>query len=330
MDFLAHWMDRTRLPARWFLDRLDLSRSTFQNWKALGPGPRAPDPRPPPPHTASVEEVAAVAAFAREHPLEGYRSLAYMMLDADVAAVSPSTVYRILKAHGLMETWARKPSSKGTGFKQPSAPHKHWHVDITYINLGGTFFYLCLVLDGYSRAIIHWKLAPSMTTDEVVVIIQQAKELHPGCSPRIISDNGPQFIAKDFKTFIRLAGFTHVRTSPYYPQSNGKIERFNQTLKGSALRPASPESYGEALLIVTEFLDYYNRVRLHSAVGYITPADMLAGRQTAIFASRRQKLAAAKAKRLCSPRSHHPNPETQPTSPAANSVADKPAMSNLA
>ena len=330
MDFLAHWMDRTQLPARWFLDRLDLPRSTFQNWKARGPGPRAPAPRPPPPHTATAEEVAAVVAFAREHPLEGYRSLAYMMLDADVAAVSPSTVYRILKAHGLMDTWARKPSSKGTGFKQPSAPHKHWHVDITYINLGGTFFYLCLVLDGYSRAIIHWKLAPSMTTDEVVVIIQQAKELHPGCAPRIISDNGPQFIAKDFKTFIRLAGFTHVRTSPYYPQSNGKIERFNQTLKGSAIRPASPESYEEALVIVTEFLDYYNRVRLHSAVGYITPADMLAGRQTAIFASRRQKLAAAKAKRLSSPRSHHPNPETQPTSPAANSVAATPAMSNLA
>ena len=330
MDFMAHWMDRTQLPAGWFLDRLDLSRSTFQNWKARGLHPRAPAPRPPPPHTATAEEVAAVVSFAHGHPLEGYRSLAYMMLDADVAALSPSTVYRILRACGLMETWARKPSSKGTGFKQPSAPHKHWHVDITYINLGGTFFYLCLVLDGYSRAIIHWKLAPSMTTDEVVIIIQQAKELHPGCSPRIISDNGPQFIAKDFKTFIRLAGFTHVRTSPYYPQSNGKIERFNQTIKGSALRPASPESYAEAIVVVTEFLDYYNRVRLHSAVGYITPADMLAGRQTAIFASRQQKLAAAKSRRLSSSRSHHPNPETQPTSPAANSVAATPAMSNLA
>lgn len=330
MGFLDHWINRTQLPTRWFLGRLGLSRSTYQHWKARELHPCLPAPRPPPPHTATPDESAAVLAFARQHPLEGYRSLAFMMLDADVAALSPSTVYRILKTHGQMETWARKPSSKGTGFKQPSGPHQHWHVDITYINLGGTFFYLCLVLDGYSRAILHWKLAPSMTTEEVVLVIQQAKELHPGHTPRIISDNGPQFIARDFKTFIRFAGFTHVRTSPYYPQSNGKIERFNQTLKGSAIRPASPESFAEAVRIVTEFLDYYNRFRLHSAVGYITPADMLAGRQKAIFASRRQKLAVARARRLSSTRSHHPGPKNQPTSPAANSVAATPVMSNLA
>jgi transposase InsO family protein len=192
----------------------------------------------------------------------------------------------VLKASGQLDSWARKPTAKGTGFNQPAGPHQHWHVDITYINLGGTFFYLCLVLDGYSRAILHSKLAPSMTTDEVVMVIQRAKELHPGHTPRIISDNGPQFIAKDFKAFIRLAGFTHVRTSPYYPQSNGKIERFTRTLKSSALRPASPDSFLEAQRIVTAFLEYYNQVRLHSAVGYITPADMLAGNQPAILASR--------------------------------------------
>lgn len=329
MDVLSHWMDRTRLPARWFLDRLGLPRSTFQHWKMRGEHPRVPALRPPPPHTATAEEASAVVAFARQHPLEGYRSLSYMMLDANVAALSPSTVYRILKLQGLLCSWARKPTSKGKGFHQPSAAHRHWHVDITYINLGGTFFYLCLVLDGFSRSILHWNLAPSMTTDEVLLIIQKAKELHPGHTPRIISDNGPQFIAKDFKAFIRLAGFTHVRTSPYYPQSNGKIERFNQTIKRCAIRPACPQSRDEATAIVTEFLDYYNRVRLHSAVGYITPADMLAGRQKEIFESRRQKLAAAKAKRL-SIRSHHPNPQTLPNSPAANSVADAPAMSNLA
>jgi transposase InsO family protein len=330
MDFLAHWMDRTQLPARWFLGQLDLPRSTFQHWKRRGVHPEVLHPRPPPPHTATPEEAAAMLDFARRHPLEGYRSLAFMMLDADVAALSPSTVYRLLKAQGLMETWARKTSSKGTGFQQPSGPHRHWHVDITYINLGGTFFYLCLVLEGYSRAILHWKLAPSMTTEEVVLVIQQAKELHPGHTPRIISDNGPQFNARDFKTFIRLAGFTHVRTSPYYPQSNGKLERFNQTLKGSALRPSCPQTYAEAVRIVTEFLDYYNRVRLHSAVGYITPADMLAGHQAAIFASRRQKLADAKVRRLSSARSHHPNPQTQPTSPAAHSATESHVMSNLA
>ncbi len=112
--------------------------------------------------------------------------------------------------------------------------------------------------------------------------------------PRIISDNGPQFIARDFKEFIRISGMTHVKTSPYYPQSNGKIERWHQSLKNECLRPGTPLSLEDARRLVARFVAHYNAVRLHSAIGYVTPQDMLAGRQQQIFAERDRKLEAAR------------------------------------
>ena len=110
-------------------------------------------------------------------------------------------------------------------FVQPLRAHQHWHTDISYLNLGGTFYYLCSFLDGASRAVVHWEIRESMTEADVECILERAKERYPDARPRIISDNGPQYIAKDFKAFIRISGMTHVRTAPYYPQSNGKIER---------------------------------------------------------------------------------------------------------
>ena len=118
-----------------------------------------------------------------------------------------------------------------------------------------------------------------MTEAEVETIIQRARERFPDARPRIISDNGPQFIAKDFKEFIRICGMTHVRTSPYYPQSNGKIERWHKTLKGECIRVKTPLSLEDARRIVADFVAHYNDVRLHSAIGYVTPADKLAGRE---------------------------------------------------
>src|SRR5262249_51542297 len=115
--------------------------------------------------------------------------------------------------------------------------------------------------------------------------------------PRIISDNGPQFIAQDFKEFIRICGMTHVRTSPYYPQSNGKIERFHRTIKGDCIRLETPLSLPDAQRMVARYVAYYNDVRLHSAIGYITPKDKLEGREQAIFAERDRKLAEARERR---------------------------------
>jgi hypothetical protein len=118
-----------------------------------------------------------------------------------------------------------------------------------------------------------------MTEADIEIILQGAKEKYPEARPRIISDNGPQFIAKDFKEFIRISGMTHVRTSPFYPQSNGKIERWHKSLKGECIRPGTPLSLEDARRLVSGYVDHYNNVRLNSATGYITPKDMSAGRR---------------------------------------------------
>jgi transposase InsO family protein len=250
-------------------------------------------------HWLTNEERLSIIAFHERFPLEGYRRLTFMMIDQNIAAASPSSVYRVLSGAGLLDRWNLKPSKKGTGFVQPLRAHEHWHIDVTYLNLGGTFYYLCAILDGASRAIIHWEIREAMTESDVECILQRACEAHPGERPRIISDNGPQFIAKDFKEFIRLTGMTHVRTSPYYPQSNGKIERWNKTLKGDAVRPGQLETLEQARALVARFVEHYNTVRLHSAIGYVTPADFLAGRSTEIWAARDAKLEAAReARRL--------------------------------
>ena len=219
------------------------------------------------------------------------------MLDADVVATSPRRVYRVLKAAGLIPATSVRTSLKGTGFIGPTVAHEHGHIDVSYLNIAGTFYYLCAVLDGYSRFMVHWGVRESMTEPAIEVIVQGARERFPGQTPRIISDNGPQFIAKDFKEFIGEAGMTHVRTSPYYPQSNGKIERWHQSIKRECLRPRSPVSLADARNLVSRYGEDYNTVRLQSAIGYITPADQLEGRAETIFAERRRKLSAAKIAR---------------------------------
>ena len=136
-----------------------------------------------------------------------------------------------------------------------------------------------------------------MSEADVEIILQAALEKFPGARPRIISDNGPQFVAKDFKEFIRVAQLTHVRTSPHYPESNGKIERWHGTLKRDCLRPKTPLSLQQARQLVAEFIEHYNTVRLHSAIGYVTPKDRLENKHEEIFKIRDQKLEAAREKR---------------------------------
>jgi putative transposase len=278
-------------------------------------------------HWLTEDEKERIRVFARQHALEGYRRLTFMMLDTDVVACSPASVYRVLKVSGLLAGQSPVPSKKGTGFAQPLAPHDHWHVDVSYLNIAGTFYFLCSVLDGCSRFIVHWEIREKMEENDVETILQRAREAHPGVKPRIITDNGPQFIAKDFKEFIRIAGMTHVKTSPYYPQSNGKIERWHKTLKGDCIRVRVPLSLEDARRLVADFVEHYNTVRLHSAIGYITPKDKLEGREKGIFAERDRKLAEARERRRCQRQSEQQRCQAETRHCTSPNVADaRPAI----
>jgi transposase InsO family protein len=264
-----------------------------------------------------------------------------MMLDTDPAsnehvACSPASVYRVLKAAGLLAGSSPVPSKKGTGFVQPLTPHCHWHIDVSYLNIAGTFYFLCSILDGYSRFIVHHEIREKMEESDITTILQRAREAYPDERPRIISDNGPQFIAKDFKEFIRTCGMTHVKTSPYYPQSNGKIERWHKTLKGDCIRVKVPLSLDDARRIVADYTHHYNTSRLHSAIGYVTPQDKLDGNDPAIFAARDRKLAEARERRArlrqaqherhCLPTVTDPLPPATPTRPPIDFAAVKAAV----
>lgn len=243
IDFLQRWAPRTEIRPLRLVSWIGLSRSKFYDWKERYGQANEHHALVPRDHWLEQWEKQAIVDFHQEYPLEGYRRLTFMMLDRDLVAVSPSSTYRVLKAAGLIKTWNPKPSRKGGGFVQPLQPHEHWHIDVSYLNIAGTFFYFCSVLDGASRYLVHWELRESMTEADVEIILQRALENYPGVKPRIISDNGPQFIARDFKEFIRVAGLSHVRTSPYYPQSNGKIERWHRSLKSDCLRPGSRSAW---------------------------------------------------------------------------------------
>jgi putative transposase len=297
VDFVTEWGRKTGLPMAFFTGRLGIPRSKFYDWRSRYGCANLHNGSIPRDFWLEDWEKEAIIEFYMGHPLDGYRRCCYRMMDADLVAVSPSTVYRVLSQAEAMRRWNRKPSRKGQGFEQPLAPHDHWHVDISYLNICGTFYYLCCVLDGYSRYIVHWDIRQSMAERDVEIVIQRALELRPGVGPRLISDNGPQFIARDFKEFVRISGMTHVRTSPYYPQSNGKIERFHGTIKSECIRPQTPLSQEDARRVVGRYVQHYNDMRLHSAIGYVTPKDKLEHREKEIFARRDQRLQEAREKR---------------------------------
>jgi transposase InsO family protein len=220
-----------------------------------------------------------------------------MLTDDNVAYASPATVYRILKRHDLLITQERKPSRKGKGFEQPTKAHEHWHVDFSYFKIGGVFYYFIAILDGYSRTVLAWDLRAKMAERDAEQVIQAAKEMYPHAKPRIISDQGSQFRSHDFKKFVDHIEGTHVMTSPYYPQSNGKLERFHRTLKEYAYSK-SPIDWEDGKRIIGEMIDYYNGERLHSAIGYVTPHQCLNGEREEIASERKSKHQEAAAQRI--------------------------------
>jgi hypothetical protein len=151
VDFVNRWSSKTGIAVLSFLLWIGLATSKWHNWKSRYGKANEHNAWVPRDHWLEESEKVAILNFHEQHPLEGYRRLTFLMLDADVVAASPSSVYRVLKAAGVLERHNVKPSLKGKGFVQPLRPHQHWQVDVSSLNSAGTFYYLCSVLDGCSR-----------------------------------------------------------------------------------------------------------------------------------------------------------------------------------
>ena len=192
MDFLKRRNTLTGLPFGRLLPWLALCPRKFARGRRRYGKANEHNGQVPRDHWLEPQEKQAIISCALQHPLEGYRSLTFMMLDADVAAVAPATTYRVLKTAGLTGRAKGQPSKKGTGFIQPLSPHGHWHTGFSYLNIGGTFYFLCCVPDGCSRAILAWDIRPAMRETDAGIVIQKARGAHPGAGPRIICQQCPK------------------------------------------------------------------------------------------------------------------------------------------
>lgn len=256
-------------------------------------------------HWLTPEEKQAVIDYARSYIgshqyylHDGYRRICYMGIDDNAFACSPTSVYRVLKDAGLLAKWrGKKTSSKGSGFKQPDGTHQQWHTDIKYVNYKGTFLFFISVMDGYSRYIVHHELRASMNEFDVQIVLQRALEKYPDKKPKLISDNGSQYISKDFQSYLRELGLQHIKTSPSYPQSNGKIERFHRSLEEECIRTTSMINLSDARKQIAEYVDHYNNIRLHSALFYLRPVDFLNSNIDNLLKARQDKLDKATEKR---------------------------------
>ena len=299
IEFVTMIHPLTDIPLNKLIRMVGITQSKYYQWNDRIGQPNH--------HNAAVPrnswildwEKEAIVNYAKSHIGEGYRRLTYMMLDENIVAVSPSTVYRVLKSNGMLNRWSKvKSKSKHYGFEQPIQPHQHWHIDIKYVNFKGTFLFLIDIIDGYSRFIVNHELRLNMQEYDVQFTLQKALEKFPGVKPRIISDNGTQFISKDFSEYLRFAGLTHVKTSICYPQSNGKIEKFHGTINQECLTRSSFIDLDDAKKQIHKFIDFYNTKRLHSSLFYLTPEVFLLGKVDERLQERELKLKEAKHNRI--------------------------------
>lgn len=296
LALVARTRARTGWTLRRILKRLGLSKSRYHEWVKRAEQAVLDDLVRPPrcPWQALPEEVDAVLGYALRHPREGYRRLAWMLVDEDVAYLSPSSVYRILDDADLLSRWKRSRSA-GQRPAEPTGPNQRWHTDLMYLRVGDVWYFLVTVLDAYSRYVVHWDLLPSMTAAAVRVVIQDALQ-QTGATPEVVTDNGSQFTAKEFKQLVRDFDLAHIRIRIYHPESNGKVERFHRSTR-EELAEAELGNLSRARELIGRWVTHYNDQRLHAALNYLPPAEYYAGDPPARLAARQQKLAAARTRR---------------------------------
>lgn len=297
VDYIRFNTDRAALPEKFFTERIGIRQERFISWKSRYGKLNNHNGAQPRDFWLEQWERDAIISFYRDHESEGYRCCTYMMMDQDIVYVSPSTTYRVLKREGAIKNRKKKRATKGNGFDHPTAPHQQWHMDISNVKIHGVFYYLICVLDGFSRSIVHWDLRHEMKDKDIGIVQEAAREKCPLHQPRYITDNGSQFTSKDFKKFIADNGLTHWTTSPYYPQSNGKLERFHRSIKDECIKKKCPLTVDDAKRVIGKYIEYYNGERLHSAIGYVTPNDRLTGKDREIHEERDRKLEARRSER---------------------------------
>jgi len=188
-------------------------------------------------------EVSATIDYALDHPKDGYRRLAWMMVDEDVACLSESAVYRILADRDLLYRWARPQRQGGQAPAPASAPHQRWHTDIMHLRVGDTWYFLVSFLDAYSRYIVHWELLPSMTADRITLALLAALEKYPQAKPQVVSDRGCQYTSREYKALIRRFELEHILCRVAHPQSNGLLERWHRSTRDALDDVGRPADY---------------------------------------------------------------------------------------
>lgn len=299
---------RSGWPARSTLRALGVSPASYYRWRHEAQRTKTIPPEPIKPvqvYEATPEEKRAVREYALKHPALRHRELAWRMLDEGVAALSPSTVYRILKGENLVSPWRRRPKRTREEEEKATRPDEIWATDLMYLTVGGRQYFLLSFLDEYSRQIVHHALVPNMegatVSVEALVAIERFLEERGGeipaaGMPRLRSDNGSCYISREFRGVLDENGLGHQRIKPHCPEENGIIERSNRTLR-EALEGEELTDLLQARDVLARIIAWYNGERLHSALGYLRPIDYYRGEPQALHEARRRKLAAARHKR---------------------------------
>ena len=244
------------------------------------------------------DEELRVIKYRYQHKKMSFRLLAYSMIDKDIAYLSPSEVYKILKKYDLITPWERKtwPSSRPERAKHPD---ERWQVDLMYVKIKQRFFYLIIFIDEYSRYIVHHALMTSMDSNSVSLEAQIAIEnlrKDSLASPEIQSDNGSAFISQDFKIVLGSNGLTHKRIHPHTPEQNAIVERANKTVR-EELSPVIMTDYQDAKREISRIVRWYNNERMHSSLNYLTPRDYYRGNPDELLYIREEKLRIGRMKR---------------------------------
>ena len=294
--------DMTEIPLPTLLAFAGIPERTWREWQERRDLETRHNNNIPRGYYLTPEEEAAIVCFCQDacllHPEKGYRTLCWEMVDKNIACVGASSVYNVIKRHKLDKQWIEITEKAEREFEQPKAVHEQWHMDFSYIKICGSFFYFVSILDGYSRRIVNWRLCDTMEGVNAELLVTETKELYPEAkTPRLISDNGSQFISKDFKELLVMLEIGHTFTRAYHPQSNGKIERFHRTFKTEHTRRSAYVDDKDARVRMALWLAYYNSERLHSAIGYLTPDDVFFGRRESRLAERGEKLHTARINR---------------------------------